>query len=141
MVDLEAWYEIEQDGAVIVSTPAELDAILDTVAGWDGRRLVDFYVVGATRPALFNVGLHGKAGRGALVYSAGSEGWISTETPESGWSTDEPILYYLMMSDTEFPANCEVSLDVARQAAHEFMATGGERPTATAWRTADDWLW
>ncbi|MFD7656980.1 Imm1 family immunity protein [Actinosynnema sp. NPDC059797] len=139
MVDLEVWYDEDQNDAVIVRTPAELDAVLDTVAGREGRVLVDLYVVGNPGRANFNVGLHGRAGRGALYYASSGQKWFSTETPGPDWSADEPVLYYLMNSDTEYPADSEIPLDVVRRAAHEFMTTGGERPTASTWRAAPDW--
>ncbi|MGZ3143680.1 Imm1 family immunity protein [Lentzea chajnantorensis] len=139
MVELEAWYEEDQDDAVIVRTPAELDAVLDAVAGRDGRVLVDLYVAENPGRANFNVGLHGQAGRGALYYAGGGQKWFSTETPGTDWGSAEPVLYYLMSSDTEYPADSEIPLDVVRRAAHEFMTTGGERPVAPAWRAAPDW--
>ncbi|GAA3460963.1 Imm1 family immunity protein [Saccharothrix longispora] len=139
MVELEAWYDEEQDDAVIVRTSAELDAVLDTVAGWDGRVLVDLYVAGNPGRANFNVGLHGLAGRGVLYYAGSGQKWFSTETPDTDLNSDGRILYYYMNSDTEYPADSEIALDVVRRAAHEFMGTGGERPTASAWRIAPDW--
>ncbi|MGM1058672.1 hypothetical protein [Saccharothrix sp. Mg75] len=46
MVELEAWYDVDHDDPTVVRTPAELDAMLDVVAGREGRIIVDVYVVG-----------------------------------------------------------------------------------------------
>ncbi|MFD7656637.1 Imm1 family immunity protein [Actinosynnema sp. NPDC059797] len=134
MVDLEAWYDADHDGPTVVRTPAELDAVLDVVAGWEGRIIVDVYVVANPARAVFNIGVHGQAGRGALYYSGDSGSWFSKGTPGPDRSPTEPILYYYMNNDTEFPGDCEIPLDVVRRAAHEFMTTGGERPTVTNWQ-------
>lgn len=147
MVDLEAWYDVRRDDPAIVRTPAELDAVLDTVAGWGGRIIVDLFVVDdPSRPNL-NVGIHGRTGRGALFYADNDAAWFSlettsettSETMRSGSNAGERVLYYYMNSSTEFPGNCEISVDVVRRAAHEYMTTGGERPTAPTWQPAPEW--
>lgn len=133
MVELEAWYDVDRDGPTIVRTPAELDAVVDVVTGWEGRILVDLYVVGNPVRGL-NVGIHGQTGRGALYYAAGHDEWFSKGTPGPDRSPVETLLYYYMNNDTEFPGDCEIPLDAVRRAAHEFMTTGGERPTVTDWQ-------
>lgn len=138
MVDLEVWYDAEHDGPTIVRTPAELDAVLDVVTRWEGRILVDVYVAENPARAVFNVGLHGQAGCGALYYSADSDAWFSLGTPGTDRRTAETILYYYMNSDTEYPASSEIPLDAVRRAAHEYMSTGGERPASLTWQLAPD---
>ncbi|MBW4716991.1 Imm1 family immunity protein [Saccharothrix obliqua] len=134
MVDLELWYDLESDEPTIVRDPAELDAALDIVAGWPGRIIVDVYVAANPARAVFNVGVHGEAGRGALYYSGDGGAWFSQGAPGPDRSPVETILYYYMNSDTEYPADSEIPLDVVRRAAHEYMTTGGNRPTVTDWQ-------
>ncbi|WP_433271780.1 Imm1 family immunity protein [Actinosynnema sp. CS-041913] len=143
MVDLEAWYDEEQDDAVTVRTPGELDAVLDTVAAWDGRIIVHLK---PARPVDMNmrrrtldVGVHGKADRGALVYNAPDGRWFSKAASDTNANQDERILYYYMNSDTEYPADAEIPLDVVRRAAHEYLTMEGQRPTASTWQTPPAW--
>ncbi|MEU4806414.1 Imm1 family immunity protein [Actinosynnema sp. NPDC023587] len=143
MVDLEAWYDEEQNDAVTVRTPAELDAVLDTVAGWDGRIIVHLKparpVDLAMRRMTLDVGVHGDTGRGALVYTSPNGLWFSKAESGSDSSGGDRILYYYMNSDTEYPVDCEIPLDVVRRAAHEYLTTGGQRPTAPTWQEPPAW--
>lgn len=139
MVELEAWYDAEHDGPTIIRTPDELDAVLDAVTGWDGRILVDLYVADNRARATFNVGVNARTRCGALYYADDHGEWFSMATTESDQAPVERILYYYMNSDTEYPGDCEIPLDVVRRAAHEYMATGGERPTALTWQPAPAW--
>ncbi|GAA0251349.1 hypothetical protein GCM10010492_59620 [Saccharothrix mutabilis subsp. mutabilis] len=143
MVDLEAWYDEEQDDAVAVRTPAELDAVLDAVAAWDGRIIVHLKparpVDTTMRRKTLDVGVHGNTGRGALVYTSPDGLWFSKATTDTDTGPEERVLYYYMNSDTEYPADSEIPLDVVRQAAHEYLAADGQRPTAPTWRTPPAW--
>ncbi len=85
MVALEAWFDDDSEEPAIIETAAELDKVLDVVAGWDGRIIV-----------------HLKPARPVSV-------------------------------DSEIP------LDVVRRAAHEYLTSGGQRPTAPTWQTPPAW--
>jgi hypothetical protein len=107
-----------------------LDTVLDLVAGLGGPRIVQLLVHDNPARAMFDVGLHGP--RGALYYS-------SPDHPAGCFSLGPDIasttpIYYYMGSDTEYPADAEVPIDMVRQAAHEYMASGGDRPTAVDWQ-------
>ncbi|MFC6090828.1 Imm1 family immunity protein [Saccharothrix lopnurensis] len=143
MVDLEAWYDEEQDDAVTVRTQAELDAVLDAVAAWDGRVIVHLKPARPVdvnmRRRTLDVGVHGNSDRGALVYDSPDGRWYSKAAFDTSANRDERILYYYMNSDTEYPADSEIALDVVRQAAHEYLATEGQRPTSPTWQTPPAW--
>ncbi|MBB5956941.1 hypothetical protein FHS29_003534 [Saccharothrix tamanrassetensis] len=143
MVELEAWYDEEQDEAVTVRTSAELDAVLDAVIAWDGRIVVHLKPARPadtnTRRKTLDVGVHGNTGQGALVYTSPDGRWFSRATSGSDANADGRILYYYMNSDTEYPADSEIPLDVVRRAAHEYLTTGGQRPTAATWQTPPAW--
>ncbi|MCP2093896.1 MULTISPECIES: Imm1 family immunity protein [Actinosynnema] len=128
---LEAWYDWESDGPTIVRTTEELDRVLDRVVGWEGPALVELLVAENLTRAVFDVGLNGKIGLGTLYYSGGGSGRLCSLGASSG---EGNVLYYYMNSDTEFPLSSEVPLDLVRQAAHEYMSTGGERPTVVDWQ-------
>ncbi|HWE88064.1 MAG TPA: Imm1 family immunity protein [Pseudonocardiaceae bacterium] len=132
MVALKAWFDPENDDPTIVHTAAELDAVLDEIAGWDGPNIVELLIDGDPGRAILDVGMDTKNNRGTLYYSGEPHrrGCFSRGTAVS----DTEILYYYMDSDTEYPADAEIPLAIARQAAHEYMATGGRRPTCVAWQ-------
>lgn len=139
MVDLEAWYDVKRNAPTVVRTPAELDAVLDAVAEWDGRIIVDLFVAGDPMRPNMNVGVHGRAGCGALYYADDESAWFSRGEPGPDRTPAERLLYYYMNNSTEFPGNCEIPLDTVRRAAHEYMATGGQRPAVPTWQPAPDW--
>ncbi|GAA3886062.1 hypothetical protein GCM10022243_58610 [Saccharothrix violaceirubra] len=131
MVTLRAWFDGDSDDPTIVTTAAELDAVLDIVVGWEDPILVALYVQDDILRAVFEVGLNGGKGVGVVYYSGDETGWFSRSSQPSNAET---ILYYYMDNDHEYPPHSEVPIDVARQAAHEFMTTRGERPTGVEWQ-------
>ncbi|MEV0678848.1 Imm1 family immunity protein [Actinosynnema sp. NPDC050436] len=140
MVALEAWYDVDHDEPAMIHTAADLDRVLDTVAGWEGRVIVELFVADDPRRAIFDVGVYGQGERGALYYAGRGEKWFSrgTMAAPSTVSPAERLSYYYMTSDTEYPGDSEIPLDVVRRAAHEYMRTGGERPTSPTWQAAPD---
>lgn len=131
MVALAAWFDGDSDDPTIVRTSAELDELLDLVAVQDGSRIVELLVHDDPARAIFDVGMSGQ--RGTLYFSSATypEGHFSRG---SGGSGAAPLTYYYMGSDTEFPADAELPIDAVRRAAHEYMATGGERPASVDWQ-------
>ncbi|MFE2752119.1 Imm1 family immunity protein [Actinosynnema sp. NPDC059335] len=132
MVALEAWYDRKATGPTVVHTPAELDAVFDTVVGWNAPITVQLLIHGDPGHAILDVGLDARTGRGVLYYSGpdAPDACIS-KGPDTA---EQPPLYYFTGSDTEFPANAEIPLTEARRAAHEYMNTGGARPTGIEWQ-------
>jgi hypothetical protein len=49
-------------------------------------------------------------------------------------SKREDVFYYYMGSDTDYPRDSEISILVLRDAAKEFLRTGGDRPTSVPWQ-------
>jgi hypothetical protein len=131
MVALAAWFDGNSDDPTVVRTTAQLDEVLDLVIGSGGPRVVQLLVQDDPARAIFDVGLDGQ--RGALYFS-------STDHPGGCFSrgseaaTPTPLTYYYMGSDTEYPASAELPVAVVRRAAHEYLATGGERPTSVDWQ-------
>ncbi|ACU39799.1 Imm1 family immunity protein [Actinosynnema mirum] len=127
---LKAWHDDESDEPAIVGTPEELDRVLDVAVGWGWRAIVELFVVGSPKRAIFGVGVHGRAGVGMLCYSDARGKWRTL----GGEAVTGQILYCYMNADTEFTADCEIPLDLVRQAAHEYMSSGGARPTVVDWQ-------
>jgi hypothetical protein len=80
-------------------------------------------------------------GVGAMSYFGG---------PEDGhagpWVTRaaDPVPSAAMLrrdidSATLYPADAAVPIEDIRRALHEFLTTGGRRPTAVAWQPSDSW--
>ncbi len=143
MVALTASFDADSDEAMTVKTAAELDEVLDTVAGWEGRIIVQLRIahpadVTMRRLGLY-VGVFGSTTQGTLMYSSPGGVWFSKSTPGPDWNPAERLLYYYMNSDTEYPADSEIPLDVVRRAAHEYMETGGSRPGEPNWNLPPTW--
>ncbi|WP_306743741.1 Imm1 family immunity protein [Saccharothrix yanglingensis] len=131
MVALDAWYDRKATGPTVVNTPAELDAVLDTVVDWNAPITVQLLIHGDPGHAILDVGLDARTGRGVLCY-AGSDAPDACISKGSDTAEQPPL--YFTGSDTEFPVNSEIPLGEARRAAHEYMSTGGRRPTGVEWQ-------
>ncbi|GLZ28264.1 hypothetical protein Lesp02_04540 [Lentzea sp. NBRC 105346] len=132
MVALEAWFDRDADDPAIVRTAEELDTLLDTVAAWPRPSTVQLLIADDLGRAVLDVGLDGTHGRGVLYYS-GPEWPDACASQGTDTATPSPIYYY-MGSDTEYPPTAEIPLADVLRAAHEYMTTGGERPTGIKWQ-------
>ncbi|MFD9961443.1 Imm1 family immunity protein [Amycolatopsis sp. NPDC058986] len=130
---VEAWYDQDADDPTIVTTAAELDAVLDKVAALDGPRLVQLYPADGPDGPELSAGLHGD--RGVLRY-AGHDAPSGSCSRNTGTPFARPewgaVRYYYMTSDNDYPDNAEIPAEAVRKAAHEFMTTGA-RPTSVEW--------
>ncbi|WP_431910856.1 Imm1 family immunity protein [Amycolatopsis thermoflava] len=129
MVELDAWFDPEAEGPTPVRTPADLDAVLDTVTGWEGANSIQLFVAGDPGRGMLEIGLDSERGRGVAFYSASGQAYYS-HGPEM---LPEPPLYYYQDNDTEYPADAELPLEIIRRTAHDFLATG-QRPATIEWR-------
>ncbi|HET6289351.1 MAG TPA: Imm1 family immunity protein [Amycolatopsis sp.] len=48
--------------------------------------------------------------------------------PETG-----EVTYYYMRNERPYPADAEIPVAVVRQAAHDFLTSGGQRPSGLSW--------
>jgi hypothetical protein len=135
VVELEAWYDWENNDPTIVRSAADLDAVINTVKGYDGPVLIQLHPADP-RQGMLVMGVDAERGRGTLFYQ-GSQGlWFS-----KGVEGDpvERVLYYYMNSDTEYPADSEIPLGDVVDAAHEFVDSGAQRPTRPTWQAPPAW--
>jgi hypothetical protein len=131
MVALRAWFNPDNDAPAMIRTAAELDAMLDEVAAWDGPNIVQLLIDGDPGRAILDIGMDRQKDRGTLDYSGEGHrhGCFSRVTTKA----ENHVVYYYMDSDTEYPVDAEIPLATARQAAHEYLATAGQRPTCLEW--------
>ncbi|GEC08049.1 hypothetical protein SSP24_57040 [Streptomyces spinoverrucosus] len=76
------------------------------------------------------VGANAELNAGIMTYMDEFGNFATVGDPGS---RKEP-LYHLMGHMRELPDECEISLDLVRQAAKEFVFAGGVRPTCVAWK-------
>jgi hypothetical protein len=130
---LEAWYHNHTETPVAVTTAAELDAVLDEVAAAGPLQTALLITDGdVDKPDLY-VGLNGD--RGILRYSSHDAGVLysrNTGVPFAlpGWGE---VIYYLDRADFEYPDDSEIPVDEVRQAAHDFLTSGGACPPGVTW--------
>jgi immunity protein Imm1 of predicted polymorphic toxin system len=135
---VEAFYRSAQGSdPALLSSPEELDAMIDELlSGPVHENMAALYSL--DRPKLPSgaadhqllVGVDRERGIG-LVGFMDADGNVITVGPPDG--RDE-VVYYSCGEITEFPGPSEVPVDLVRQAAREFLASGGQRPTCVQWQ-------
>ncbi|GAA4012029.1 hypothetical protein GCM10022247_38260 [Allokutzneria multivorans] len=142
VVALNAYYDFEHGKTPPrITSEEQLAAMLDEV--WRTRKAALVELLPAEDPAAatLDVGFDGDRGVGVLWYSgpdhASCHSYNPDHNPDASGSTSEPVLYYYMTSDTEYPVSAEIPADSVIAAALEYMRTGGRRPANIAWQEAD----
>ncbi len=130
---LVAWFD--REAPTQVETAADLDAVLDAVVATGRPNLVELTVASDPGRAVLNVGLDGARGRGVLYCSGATDPSAEAYFSRGVKTDDAETIYYYMGSDTEFPDDAELPIPDVRKAAHQFLATGGERPDGIDWQT------
>ncbi|MEV7783485.1 Imm1 family immunity protein [Kitasatospora sp. NPDC088351] len=78
----------------------------------------------------FQVGADKELQVGVLLFIDRSGNFVTAGPPESRNAPE----YYLAGHWTKFPDQTEISIDLARAAVKEFLASGGQRPTCVSWK-------
>ncbi|MCZ7379795.1 Imm1 family immunity protein [Micromonospora sp. WMMC250] len=125
------------DGATSVSTVADLDATLDTISHAHAEQMpycVTLIAPGAGEfPVMLDICV-GHPERSIVYHIAadGSSGWGYQPDLEPGarFSFD-----YAGTPTDAWPERTRVTDATARQAARQFLTSGGQRPDALAWET------
>ncbi|MCX5397481.1 Imm1 family immunity protein [Streptomyces sp. NBC_00102] len=72
---------------------------------------------------------------GVLSFMDGSGNSVTLGAPEG---RNDPA-YYIQGHMTEFPACSEIPISLVRQAAREFISSGGQRPACVNWQPLTSW--
>lgn len=125
-----------RQGESTVSTVAQLDAVLDAIAGAGKPQVVDLLDPARDDPwgerVLVQVGV-GHANRSFVMFDADSV-WAVEPGVEA---LAEPVWFDYGGTPTEYQSSrTRVRSETARQAAREFMLTEGRRPTCVDWAAA-----
>jgi hypothetical protein len=124
------------ENPVLLRTGEDVDSLVDALLVEPfSNSMANLYIV--ERPRVngfpdheFGVAVDAEDGVGSLCYLGEGESWNSL----GDRSTREEVVYFYMGSDREFPIDSVVGLDRVRQAAKEFLASGGQRPTCVQWQ-------
>jgi hypothetical protein len=116
-----------------VVTTDELDTVLDAIAGVGRPVMVDLFDPERDDPwgerALIQIGV-GHPDRSFVMFDADSVWAVDPDTPPSRHA----IWFDYGGTPTEYsPNRTRVTPETARQAAREFLARGGQRPTCVQW--------
>jgi len=138
----EAFYTgAHRDAPVIIETPEQMDALIDDLLAGDfSNSVATLYLRERPKNAAgfvdheFLIAVNAGDGVGSLSYDGPDE--TDTLVSKGAVSQHEEIHYYYVGNDREFPRDSLISLDAVRQAAKEFLATGGQKPTAVEWQPA-----
>ncbi|MFD9896501.1 Imm1 family immunity protein [Amycolatopsis sp. NPDC059027] len=133
MVTLEVWYDQEPendfgpgDPALVVSTPAELDELIDRILAETAEHvappMIQVAIAGVKRSPVLEVGLG--QDKGFIGYISRTEGGATHGDGDPNTLVD----YIYMSNHSQVPASTEVPMDTVRRGLREFLATG-KRPS------------
>jgi hypothetical protein len=134
---LEAFYDPGPGSGFVVSTPAQVDELLDRMVSESAKETVGLMAqVGCKEGDGWGSGLQfgvraAKCGFVAYMGASQAEG---SAISDNGGTSPEMIAYDYQYNEREVPSNAEVSLDTVRQAVHDYVASGGARPAGVRWR-------
>ncbi|MEW2508303.1 Imm1 family immunity protein [Amycolatopsis sp. NPDC047767] len=139
MVTFDAYYDPEHRAPVALSTPAQVDELLDQmvaeaespnvevglVAQLDGKDGDDWSstLQFGVRAAATMCGFVGYMGKGE-----------TSAISDNGATSPEPVAYDYQSHEREVPSNAEIPWPTVRQAVHDYVASGGTRPAGVRWR-------
>ena len=138
MATLNAYYTAEHaDNPVVVDSTEDVAALLAGVTREypDGAAvLITITVADDPWGQELSVGVDGD--KGVLRYSGRSD-FHGCYSKSAEPSNADPVIYYYVTADTEFPPNSELPARALYAAVSEYLETGGQRPTAVEWQTSE----
>ncbi len=136
MVTLEAFYDPGPGSGFVLSTPDQVDELLDRMVSESAEESVGLMAqVGRKEGEGWSSALQFgvRAAQCGFVGYMGSKGEASAIS-DNGATSPEMLAYDYQCHEREVPSNAEISLAMVRQAVHDYVASGGARPTGVRWR-------
>ncbi|MGW2180839.1 Imm1 family immunity protein [Streptomyces sp. NPDC001732] len=140
---VQAYYREEHaDEPSVVRTSEDADVLIDALA--TGPEFENLAVLHSSERELlpsgfpdheFMVGVDGKRQVGVLSF-VDEKDFLSLG---SSGSRGAEVVYFVVENPTEFPETAEIPLALVRQAAKEFLSSGGQRPTCVQWQEPEIW--
>ncbi|MGW3163306.1 Imm1 family immunity protein [Streptomyces sp. NPDC001142] len=140
---IQAYYhEQHANEPSVVRTPEDVDTLIDALA--TGSEFENLAVLHSSERELlpsgfpdheFMVGADGKRQVGVLSFMD-EKNYVSLG---SSGSNEGEVTYFVTENPTDFPATAEIPLALVRQAAKEFLSSGGRRPTCVPWQEPEIW--
>jgi hypothetical protein len=135
MTTVEAWYEVDQHNAHLLTDEGQVEVLLDKLAARAEARLVGLFSGdpdGEFPSIEFLVGVGGGVQRGVLRVADVEGAWISRGDDVDG----SPVVYHYMNVPHEFPPYAELPMEQVKAAVREFVRTG-RRPDCVAWQPGE----
>lgn len=138
---VRAFYNASHDEPVLIRTPEQMDTAIDGLMGqpFSDSIAAMYSIARPTNKAglpdhEFYIAVNPRDGVGGVMYSGEHDGDDGTWFSVGNVSQYDEVCYYYMGNDREFPRDSEISIDLVRQAAREFLANGGNRPECIEWQ-------
>ncbi len=141
MVTFDAWFDPGQREPLAVSTPAEVDELLDRMVAEAASPEVEVGLVAQIDHrddngwSILQFGVRVTATTCGFVGFAGKD--ATSVISSSGGTSPEPVAYDYQSHEREVPSNAEISWPVVRKAVHDYVSSGGVRPTGVTWREVE----
>ncbi|MFJ1550693.1 Imm1 family immunity protein [Streptomyces sp. NPDC088246] len=140
---VQAYYHVQHaDEPSVIRTPEDVDALIDALA--TGDEFENSAILHSSERELlpsgfpdheFRVGADGKRQVGVLSFMD-EKNYVSLG---SSAGNGGEVTYYVAENPTDFPETAEIPLSLVRQAAKEFLSSGGQRPTCAQWQEPEIW--
>lgn len=138
MVTFDAWFDPGQREPLAVSTPEEVDELLDRMVAEAESPEVEVGLVAQLDRrdedgwSILQFGVRATATTCGFVGFAGKN--ETSAISSSGGTSPEPVAYDYQSHEREVPSNAEIAWAEVRRAVHDYVSSGGARPSGLTWR-------
>ncbi|GAA4536905.1 Imm1 family immunity protein [Amycolatopsis samaneae] len=139
MVRFDAYFDPEHREPVALSTPAQVDELLNQMEAEAGSPEVEVGLVaqldGKGDDDGWSILQFGVRATGSLCGFVGHVAKDSASViSDNGGTSPEPVAYDYQSHEREVPTNAEITWPAVRQAVHDYVASSGARPGGVTWR-------
>lgn len=138
MVTFDAYFDPEHREPVTLSTPAQVDELLNQMVAEAESPEVEVGLVAQLERKDDDGWSVLQFGVRAAATMCGFVGYMGKGEPsaisDNGGTSPEPVAYDYQTHEREVPTNAEITWPTVRQAVHDYVASGGVRPDGVRWR-------